>query len=328
MANEQHLEIVDTGRGAVAAFQASGSGPLDLGHADLADRDLRGFNFRGARFDRADFTGTRLSHADMAGTSLRRCDLTMADLDGADLSQADLFRASFTAAGLSGTIFSDACFGFTCISDCDRSAAIGLEATIHDIPSSVGTDTLLKSLRSSGVTFSETLREFFLKSGLSLEMIDAVQSAEQKSVYCTCYVAYGSPDEEFARQLSGALSARGVHCWFFPVDARAGRPTKAEERRGLQTTEKVLVICSVAGLASPGVLREIDETAGDDTKRLLPVLRDRDWLGEGTVVARDGHDLKQHLRNNVWVDFSVDEFDNCLERLLSGLAKGSSPPER
>ena len=100
-------------------------------------------------------------------------------------------------------------------------------------------------------------------------------------------------------------------------------PTKAEERRGLQATEKVLVICSVAGLASPGILREIDETAGEDPKRLLAVLRDKDWLSGASVVARDGQDLKQHLLNNVWVDFSVGEFDDCFEKLLDGLAKTS-----
>ena len=209
------------------------------------------------------------------------------------------------------------------MSDCDLSATIGLESTIHEVPSSIGTDTLLKSLRSCGTTYSTILRDFFGKTGLSPDIIDAIEAAEQKTKYYTCFIAYGSPDKEFARQLSDTLSARGVHCWFFPVDARVGRPTKAEERRGLQATEKVLVICSVAGLASPGILREIDETAGEDPKRLLAVLRDKDWLSGASVVARDGQDLKQHLLNNVWVDFSVGEFDDCFEKLLGGLAKTS-----
>ena len=270
-------------------------------------------------------TGAILDGADMSGASLRRSDLTMASLDGVDLSGANLFRASFTSAGLSETIFSGACFGFTCVSDCDFSPAIGLDETVHELPSSIGADTLLKSLRSCGSTYSPVLRAFFDKSGVGPEVLDAIEAPERRTKYYTCFIAYGAPDEEFAKRLFRALSKRGVQCWFFPAHAQVGQPTRAEERRGRQAAEKVLVVCSAAGLAMPGVLREVDETAQEDPARLLSVLRDSAWLDATFSVVRDGQDLKPFLWNNVWIDFSTGEFDGCCARLLNGLVKLQPP---
>lgn len=324
MTNQDHFALVESGRAAVAAFQMSSEVPLDLRNADLSERDLSGFDLSGARFDRADLTGATLSHADMAGASLRRSDLTMANLVGADLSGAILYRASFTAAGLSGTVFSGACFGFTCVSDCDFSSAIGLDDTIHELPSSIGADTLLKSLRGGGTSFSPVLRKFFCDAGIGNEILEAIEKTEQSVTYHGCFIAYGAPDEEFAKRLHRGLTSKGVPCWFFPVNAKVGQPTRAEERRGLQAFAKVLVVCSADGLSRPGVVREIDETIQEDPLRLLPVLRDNGWLAESFNVMRDGRDLKPFLVERVWADFSTEEFDDSYERLLAGLRKTHS----
>lgn len=83
---------------------------VDLRHANLARKDLRGVNFRGARLHRAD-----LRFANLAGANLDGADLTgvkgyalnapgisfvQARLVAADFEMARFFRANFSGADL------------------------------------------------------------------------------------------------------------------------------------------------------------------------------------------------------------------------------------
>src|SRR5947208_1772889 len=71
--------------------------------------------------------------------------LSRADLRGADLSQAGLSQADLRRAGLSGADLTGARCGFTAFADVDLSGVKGLDSVVHLAPSTLGTDTLIRS---------------------------------------------------------------------------------------------------------------------------------------------------------------------------------------
>src|SRR5216683_220846 len=112
--------------------------------------DLRGANLRYADLNYAD-----LNYADLRGTDLSYANLSDANLSDADLSQAYLvvsrfFQANLNSADLSrtdlrGADLSYAKIGFTIFGDDDLRTVKGLETVEHDGPSTIGTDTLVRS---------------------------------------------------------------------------------------------------------------------------------------------------------------------------------------
>ncbi len=139
--------------------------------------------------------------------------------------------------------------------------------------------------------------------------------------YYSCFIAYGGPDQDFAARLNNSLRAKGVERWFFPKDAIAGRPTLEEERRARMNADKVVVVCSGAGLGQPGLLREIDETIQENPRKLIPVLKDVQWLSDPYHVTRDHRDFKPYLRDQVWADFDAKSYRVAFPDLLAGLSK-------
>lgn len=107
---------------------------------DLSSADLSMMNLCGVNFDNADLNCASLRRADLSGAHLKNANLT-----GADLKGAGLVRASFNFAQLAGADLLGAVFGDTALGGVDLSAARGLDATWHDVPSILGVDTILKS---------------------------------------------------------------------------------------------------------------------------------------------------------------------------------------
>jgi len=320
MANPEHLQVVHSGAAAISEWKALNPGvSLDLTGADLADAVLHGFDLSRSNLAGANLTGADLEDCDLSYADLTRADLTMARLSRARLVGVNLYRASFTAAGLVGTDFRRARFGFTCVSDCDLFGAIRLEDVKDTAPSSIGVDTLTRTLRSCGGRFPKPMRKLVCGAGMPLKSLNAFINALREAKYPTCFIAYGNPDEAFAKRLCNSLQKRGVVTWFFPHHAAVGNPTLEEERRARRGADRVLVVCSAAGLHQAGLLREIDETIQEDRLKLVPVLKDSKWRRPTYRIERDGRDLKPALLENVWADFNAKPHRTALAQMLRGL---------
>ena len=101
-----------------------------LGHADLRRVSLFAANLANASLDAAD---------------LRGADLTLTDLRSARLHNADLRMARINAAKLRGADFTGARAADTNFSNVDLRPAKGLEAMVHEGPSTVGIDAIYRS---------------------------------------------------------------------------------------------------------------------------------------------------------------------------------------
>jgi len=195
-----------------------------------------------AHLSRANLRGASLIFANSWDADLRRADLRLADLRLANLSGAELREANLEKAICDVTNFGGI----------DLSEARGLETIDHVGPSIVGIDTIFKS--------KGLIPEVFLRGcGVPEEWIGYIQAMAKKPIdYYTCFISHSAKDQLFCDRLHADLQARGVRCWYFPADARGGRPLEEEIfDRGIRLYGKVVVICSAHSVASEPVQKEI-----------------------------------------------------------------------
>ncbi|HEX8321220.1 TIR domain-containing protein [Longimicrobium sp.] len=146
--------------------------------------------------------------------------------------------------------------------------------------------------------------------------------------YYSLYVIYGEPDESFTRALDTSLQAKGVTTWFFPDAGVYGRRLHRTMLEGVNEHDRVLVICSKAGLTRSGVLNEIElvlarEAREGGTEILIPITLD-DFVFDEWSPER--HDIAVQIRDRVVGDFrnkvpGSDEFVARVNRLLDALQR-------
>ncbi|HEY6407880.1 MAG TPA: TIR domain-containing protein [Ktedonobacteraceae bacterium] len=185
-----------------------------------------------------------------------RPDLSRADLSLADLSGADLYRAILTEAIVDETIFGNL----------DLRTMKGLETIHHDGPSTIGTDTIM---RSKG-----NIPDVFLrKAGLSDTFITYARSLAQNPIeYYTCFISYSSKDQAFAERLYDDLQRKGVRCWFAPEDMKTGDKIRHRIDESIRLYDKLLLVLSEQSIASTWVEHEVEMALAKEQKVKRTVL--------------------------------------------------------
>ena len=314
-----------------------------LSHADLMHVNLRMTKLSEALLDGADlgsvdFTGSNLNGAKIRWASIKACTFTRASLRGADLfaatsiagdfknadlAEADLDYAHFSYCSFKGTNFRGARFGNTSIAYCGLASCIGLEAAVHEEPCSLGIDTLLESFREAGNCLTPELEAFLVNAGVPKELLEALPGIVAKVEYCKCFICYGEPDLDFAKNLVAGLKAKGVPCWLYSMDATPGRKTWAEIGMKRREADKMIVLCSARSLVRDGVLKEIEEQIDEDPNKMAPVSLDDVWKESGFRIMRGQQDLKPFLLQRNYADFTKKtKYEQSLAKLLKGLRRG------
>jgi len=312
-----------------------------LRHADLRETNLRGANLQGANLYWAHLQGADLSQANLIRANLREsrlvetdlvvaklgeADLSEANLSRANLERADLYRANLQGAKLRGTDLSgadlswadlsQAMVGWTTFGDIDLSTVRGLDTVIHDGPSIIGIDTIY---RSKG-----NIPEVFLRgAGVPEDFIIFMHSLAGKPIpFFSCFISYSSKDKGFCDRLYSDLQANGVRAWYFPEDAKWGETVWGEIERGIQTYDKLVVVCSKNSLQSGPVLREIErglKREDEEGKNIVfPITID------GYIFDGWEHERKTDVLRLVVGDFrgwkrSATKYEAAFKKLLETL---------
>jgi hypothetical protein len=171
--------------------------------------DLGWANLGRANLDRADLRGANLGWA-----NLGRANLFRADLGEADLGMANLMGANLDGADLGGAI----CYA-TVFANVDLSKVEGLDAVLHQGPSHISTDTLI---RSGGKIPEAFLRDCGVPDTLIAYLPSLIGSTSPIQFF-SCFISYATNDEEFASRLHNDFQAAGIRCWKWDHDARTGR---------------------------------------------------------------------------------------------------------
>ena len=348
MANEEQLALLRQGRKVWNAWRkAHPKIPVDLSHADLSRANLCGVDLhranlfvallvnadmRGAFLRDADMRGTFLRNVDMCGANLNGAFLREAELSGANLAKARLLGADLSRANMSAANVSTAQLDGTIFANNDLSTVIGLDAVIHQGPSTIGIDTLYRSqgripesfLRGCGVP--ETL----------IENIPSLLGAIQPIQLYSCFISYSAHDQEFAQRLFDRLQGKQLRVWFAPEELKGGQLLDEQLESAIRMYDKLILVLSDASVRSKWVMHELRKARrqelANQRRKLFPIrLTNFETLHNWECFDPEtGQDLADEVRKYFIPDFSHwkdhDNFEREFTLLLEALKAVDEPP--
>lgn len=179
-----------------------------LNHVDLSEAILTGADLRGADLSDGDLENTEFTAADLSNAILQRTIFYRTWLNQSQLCGAKLIAARLTDVSLAGTDFDQVISAYNQWNNLDLSEALHLEAVIHEGPSSLGIDTLV---RSQG-----TIPDLFLRGcGVPKHVISQIPVLFSRTAipYDSSIIVQSSEDPLFAYRLLGGLQKNGIRCW-------------------------------------------------------------------------------------------------------------------
>ncbi len=195
---------------------------MDLSGSHFDEGNLRGADLRGAALTSATLGSTRLQDANLEGAKLIAAYLSDTELEGAQLRSCDLSLAKLVEPELGGAKLAGAIFDRTILARVDLSAAKGLSAAYHEGPSTVGTDTIERTLAAArgDAKRRQDCVNFFRGAGIPEHLLEHYRYlGDPPQPYERTYIVYERSDKDFARMLYDELQAWGVRCW---LEERAG----------------------------------------------------------------------------------------------------------
>jgi hypothetical protein len=163
------------------------------------------------------------------------------------------------------------------------------------------------------------------------ELLQAVEDWEilveivlEAELFNTVFISYGGPDEQIVSKINQAIKKRGAKTWFFPDDAVPGDKLHRMMTNGVNSFDRVLLICSKNSLTRPGVLNEIERVLEREAREgggdiLIPITLD-DFVYSDWCPQR--HDIATQIRSRVITKISNDsepKFDVDIERVITAL---------
>lgn len=135
-------------------------------------------------------------------------------------------------------------------------------------------------------------------------------SSENSSRLPKIFISHATQDRGAADEICRALEAKGVSCWIAPRDVRPGRDYSTEIIHGIEASDAVVLLLSLAANGSKFVHAEV-ERAYSKSKPIYPVRLE-------TVAP--GRSLELFISSKQWVDVAGGTYDSAAERLLVQLA--------
>jgi|ERR1051325_1724052 hypothetical protein len=332
----------------------------DLRGAQFINTDLSRADFNLANLAHADFTNANLTNAFLMNAHLEKANLSYSILNQASLMDANLTNAVLNNAEIKAANFEDACLinarvvnsnleranlkgadltgallyksilaaatmGRTIIGNTDLREVRGLDAVVHQGPSTLGLDTLYKS----GGMIPEV---FLYGCGVPDEFITYLPSligAQQAIQFYSCFISYSQKDEEFAKRLHSRMRDAHLRVWFAPENIRGGEKLYDQIERAIQIHDRLLLVLSEDSMQSEWVKTEIRNArkieVENKRRKLFPIrLVDFETIGKWNCFDADfGKDLAVEVREYFIPDFSNwnddDAFEKAFVRLLNDL---------
>ncbi len=283
----------------------------DLSEASFTNCNLNGTSFIQNNMVANDMSNSNLIKAFFHGEKLMQTILYNSNLDNCDLMFCNLFEVNAEYAN-----FNNVRIGYTNFSDVNLNNAKNLDLVIHEAPSSIGIDTIIKSR-------GKIPKKFLRGAGVPEEFIDYIPSlVNQPFQFYTCFISHSSKDQNFNDRLYNDLQTKGVRCWFFPEDAKWGKTVWGEIDREIKIYDKLMVVCSENSLQSEPVIREIERALQREDREhkniLFPIRIDN------YVFDKWEYERKADVVNKVVGDFSewdkdVSKYNKSLNKLIKAL---------
>ncbi|OHY90373.1 hypothetical protein BI375_23205 [Vibrio rotiferianus] len=148
-----------------------------------------------------------------------------------------------------------------------------------------------------------------------------VEIVDESEMHKTLFISYGGPDEDCVIEINKKIKSKGVKTWFFPEDSLPGDKLHRMMHEGVNSHDRVLLVCSENSLTRPGVLNEIERVLEREAKEggseiLIPITLDDYVYGEW---APQRSDIADQIRSRVITKFTSDNEDESIEKLVKVL---------
>jgi uncharacterized protein YjbI with pentapeptide repeats len=290
----------------------------------LQRSDLSLAHLRGADFRSADLAEALLTDADLTSASLERANLYDANLIGAELAGASFRHAVLCGANLreshlDGADFTGARFAFTVLAASDLSRARGLEAAVHDGPSTVGVDAFLLSR-------GEIPDAFLTGVGLSpltIEYLKAVAAAEEGMlVGDALFLLFADSDRARARRLRAYLRMHRHLAWYWlEAEELVGRHNPDLNLR-VRFHDRLIVLVSRGAAESRALAAPLGRALEKETaerRRIVLAVQIDDTALTDALGAIHPDRIVADFRGADWEDPQDVVFRRELGRLLTAL---------
>ena len=312
------LDECDVRSGSLARALANGS---RFHRADLSLAHLRGADFRSADLSEARLTDADVSQASFERANLYDADLIGAELGGASLRDAVLIGANLRESHLDGADFHGARFAFTVLAASDLSRARGLEAVVHDGPSTVGVDAFLLSR-------GEIPDAFLVGIGLSpltIEYLKAVAAAEEGMlVGDAVFLLFADADRARARRLRAYLRMHRHLAWYWQEAEELAGHHNPDLKLRVRFHDRLLVIGSRGAAEdsrlSETIARFLTKEAPEH-RRIVVGVRTDDGEPTGALCALTADRWVADFRGTDWDDPRDTIFRRELDRLVAALGE-------
>jgi len=192
----------------------------------------------------------------------------MADLSEANLAQADLTGANLTATDLFEAILSECRCSNTVFANLALFEAKGLDSINHGGPSTIGIDTLLRSMGEIPVVF---LRGCGVHDEL-ITYLPSLLDAMQRMQFYSCFISYSSKDQAFADRLRSRLVQEKLRVWYAPEDMRGGQKQFEQIHQAIRVHDKFLLVLSDDSIDSPWIETELRTALQREKKENVQIL--------------------------------------------------------
>jgi uncharacterized protein YjbI with pentapeptide repeats len=312
----------------------------DLSRANFFQANLSGVDISGAYLYQANLNRANLSDANLRGADLSDAILSRASLGGARLRKsllkgADLPDADFSHAKVNNLKMSRVVPGQTTFGNNDLRKVIGLDSVQHKSPSSIGIDTLQKSLgnipevflRGCGLSDWEIENAKLYNPDLSNEEINDIQyrihdlRVSRALQINPLFISYSHSNTDFVDTIEKYLIKEGIRFWRDIHHAKAGRLEKQIDA-AIQLNDVVLLVLSEHSTNSDWVEHEARKAGEKERKTgkdaLCPIALDDSWK-----TCHWPERLREQIMEYNILDFSNWQdgtaFHKTFGKLLEGL---------
>jgi uncharacterized protein YjbI with pentapeptide repeats len=287
---------------------------------------------------RVTFNGCKMPHARFIEASLSGVIFDNCDLQEASFESARLSNVEFKVCTLDGASFANTSIVRSGFRDCSARDAVFSGATlaatdltsIADAVSVVFGDGAIVDWRSVCRSLhAEQLEILLVSTGMPevfatylVSCAKAIDPDQLFKLMRSTFISYGTPNVKFATKLRDNLRRNGVDTFFFASDAVPGQRLPDMMRKGVNSYDRVIVVCSASSLRRPGVRNEITEAIAREARDggasyLVPVALDN-------AIFELDDELALILRGRVVADFrKKKDYAIALQQLLRALSRGA-----
>ena len=121
---------------------------------------------------------------------------------------------------------------------CRSFKVTGLESITHSGPSTLGIDTLFRSMSAMPDSF---LRGCGVPESLIANRFSLIRAMEPIQFY-SCFISYSTKDEDFAKRLHSKMRDHGLRVWFALEDVQGGKKLHEQIDEAIRVYDKLLLV--------------------------------------------------------------------------------------